>query len=117
MKRILRNLTFVLLSIVIGSFTATRALGDDLPTFSEPEVNAFVKAYAGLVDDTVAAYKASQAGDSSKLKAVESKGDALAGQVQEIMGKLKADETARFSAFIEKMAQKLDAAAQGTSGN
>jgi uncharacterized protein YxeA len=117
MKKTLRNLIFVLFSIVIGSFTTMRALGDDVPTFSEPEVNAFVKAYAELADETIAAFKASQAGDSSKLKAVESKGDELAGQVQQLMGKLKPDETERFSEFIQKIAQKLEAATQGTSGN
>lgn len=94
-----------------------RALGDDLPTFSEPEVNAFVKAYAELADETIAAYKEAKGGDSSKLQAVESKGDQLAGQVQELMGKLKADEAERFTAFVEKIAQKLEAATQATSGN
>ena len=117
MKKTLRNLIFVLLSIVIGSVTVTRTLADDLPTFSDPEVNTFVKAYSQLADETIAAYKASQAGDSSKLKAVEAKGDELADQVEQMMGKLKPDETARFSAFVQKIAQKLDTATQGTSGN
>jgi methionine synthase II (cobalamin-independent) len=86
---------------------AGRVFADDIPTFSEPEVNAFVKSYAQFADDYVVAYQAMKAGDNSKLQALHARAPALQQEAAQMSGKLKPDETATFSTFISKCVQKI----------
>jgi hypothetical protein len=55
----------ILTLVVAGSFISSRALGDDIPQFSDADLNAFVKSYAQFTSDYVDACKAVKAGDSS----------------------------------------------------
>jgi hypothetical protein len=93
-------------------FIASRVLADDLPSFSEPEVNTFVKSYAQFVDDYITAYKAAKSGDSSKVQALQAKSPELQAQGAQLVGKVKPDETEKFKAFITSCVQKILAAAQ-----
>ena len=103
----LRNLCLVIAFLAVGSFVASRALGDDLPTFSEPEVNAFVKTYAQFVIDYLDAYKAMKAGDNSKITALQAKLPELQKEAGEVAGKVKPDEAQKFQTFATGCAQKI----------
>jgi hypothetical protein len=110
MKRFLhtlRNLCLVLTVIAVGSFVAGRALGDDIPTFSDPDVNTFVKAYSQFCDDYLEAYKAVKAGDNTKITALQAKLPELQSQAAAVAGKVKPDETTKFQTFVTACAQKL----------
>ena len=99
------------LAVLALSF-AGRALTDDLPTFSDPEVNTFVKSYAQFVDDYVVAYKAMKAGDNSKLQALQAQAPQLQSEAAQLVGKVKPDETDKFKEFITSCLQKIAAVMQ-----
>ncbi|MBV8212856.1 MAG: hypothetical protein JOZ08_06475 [Verrucomicrobia bacterium] len=105
----LRNLCLALALIAVGSFVTTRALGDDIPTFSDPDVTGFVKSYAQFVDDIIDAYKAAKAGDNSKATALQAKAPELQAKAAQIAsgGKLKTDEQSKYLAFVQACNQKM----------
>jgi hypothetical protein len=103
----LRNLCLVVAFVAVGSFVASRALGDDIPTFSEPEVNTFVKTYAQFVSDYLDAYKAMKTGDNSKITALQAKLPELQSEATQVAGKVKPDEATKFSTFVSGCAQKI----------
>src|SRR5258705_3562797 len=92
----IRSLRMATLSLAtafsVFAFSA-RALADDLPTFSDPDVNTFVKNYAQFVDDYITALKAAKTGDNSKLAGVQTKAGEHQGQATQAAGKLKPDES------------------------
>ncbi len=73
----LRTLCLVFTLMVTGSFVTSRALGDDVPTFSDPDVTNFAKTYSDFVNDYIDAYKAAKAGDNSKITALQAKAPQL----------------------------------------
>jgi hypothetical protein len=93
--------------MAVGSFVTNRALGDDIPTFSDPDVTAFVKTYAQFVDDYLVAYQAVKAGDNTKITALQAKLPALQSQAAQVAGKVKPEETTKFQTFVTACAQKL----------
>jgi len=95
----------------IFAFSA-RALADDLPTFSDPDVNTFVKNYAQFVDDYITALKAAKTGDNSKLAGVQTKAGELQGQATQAAGKLKPDESDKYQKFVATCSQKITDAAK-----
>jgi biopolymer transport protein ExbD len=103
----IRNLFVILTLVVAGSFISSRALGDDIPQFSDADLNAFVKSYAQFTSDYVDACKAVKAGDNSKMTALQSKAPELQAQAAQMAGKVKADEAAKFQTFISACAQKI----------
>jgi hypothetical protein len=103
----IRNLFVILTLVATGCFISSRALGDDIPQFSDPDVTAFVKTYAQFTTDYVDACKAVKAGDSSKMAALQSKAPELQAQATQMVGKVKADEASKFQVFISACAQKI----------
>jgi hypothetical protein len=103
----IRNLSVILTLVVVGSFVSSRALGDDIPQFSDPDVTAFVKSYAQFTTDYVEACKAVKAGDNSKMTALQSKAPEIQSQAAQMAGKVKADEASKFQAFVAACAQKI----------
>ena len=108
----LTTLTKAMAVGLLTLFIAGRVLADDLPSFSEPEVNTFVKSYAQFVDDYVAAYKAAKSGDASKMQALQAKTPELQAQGAQLAGKIKPDEIDKYKGFITNCMQKIAAAAQ-----
>jgi len=100
------------LSALFVLTAADRVLAEEIPTFSAPEVNTFVKSYSDFADEYVAAYKAMKAGDRSKIQELQSKSSDLETQATQVTGKLKPDETDRFNTFITSCAQKISAVSQ-----
>src|ERR1700751_6306748 len=88
---------------------ADRVLAEDIPTFSAPEVNTFVKSYSEFTDQYVAAYKAMKAGDRSKIQELQSKSSELETEAANVTGKLKPDEADKFNTFVTSCAQKISA--------
>jgi len=84
-----------------------RLFADDIPTFSDPDVNIFVKSYAQFVIDYVDAYKAAKTGDGSKLQALQPRTRELQAQAAEIPSKIKPDEADKFSTFIDRCSEKI----------
>ena len=103
----IRNLFVILTLVVMGSFMASRVLGDDVPQFSNADVNAFVKSYTQFTNDYVDACKAVKAGDNSKMTALQSKAPELQAQAAQIAGKLSGDEATKFQTYISSCAQKI----------
>ena len=93
--------------LLVFSAMAARLFADDVPTFSDADVNTFVNAYGPFVTEYVDAYKAAKAGDNSKLQALEAKSQELQRQVPQIIGKIKPDEAEKFSAFVGQCSQKI----------
>jgi len=96
---------FVLLFLVLAF--GDRLFADDIPTFSDPDLNIFVKSYAQFVVDYVDAYKAAKTGDKSKLQALQSRTGELQAQAAEIPGQIKPDEAEKFSTFIDRCSEKI----------
>src|ERR1700724_1595943 len=93
----------------IFAFSA-RALADDLPTFSDPDVNTFVKTYAQFVDDYITALKAAKTGDNSKLAGMQAKESELQQQLAQLTqpnGKVKQDEAEKFQNFLATYKDKI----------
>ena len=102
--------------------SVTRA--DDTPTFSAPEVNDFVRDYSAFVDQGVAIMKQymedAKANDTAKMQLDMTKVQqfqAQTGNLQAkgaaLQGKLKPDETQKFTDYIQKEIKKLTDAMQG----
>jgi hypothetical protein len=93
------------LLLVITS--ANHVFADEAPTFSDPDVTAFCKDYAKFVDDYSEAYKASKAGDNSKLSDLQTKSQDLQTKAAQVAGKVKPDEAQKFQTYISSIMQKL----------
>jgi hypothetical protein len=94
------------IAFVVLSF-ASRIFADEVPTFSDPDVTAFVKNYAQFVHDYEDAYKEMKAGNNSKVQALQAKSTELQTEAGNVSTKVKPDEAQRFTDFIQKCAQKL----------
>jgi hypothetical protein len=103
----LRTLCLVFTLMVTGSFVTSRALGDDVPTFSDQDVTNFVKTYSDFVNDYIDAYKAAKAGDNSKITALQAKAPQLQAQAAQVAGKLKPEESSKFQTFVTACSQKM----------
>jgi hypothetical protein len=105
-----RSLRVVALSLATAFSVfalSVHAWADDLPTFSDPDVNTFVKTYAQFVDDYITALKAAKSGDNSKLAGVQTKAGELQTQATQAAGKLKPDESDKFQKFVADCSQKI----------
>ena len=118
-----RHLALFALPLALFALSAI-ARADDVPTFSDPDVNAYVKSYADFTDHYSADMKdymaSMKTGDTAKMQAAaakmqpdQAKAQELATKSATISGKVKPDEAAKFSAYLQKCAQKMaDAAKQ-----
>ena len=102
--------------------SVTRA--DDVPTFSAPEVNDFVKDYTTFVDqypvvmkDYMAAVKANDTAkmqeDMGKAQQFQTQAQGLQTKGAALQGKLKPEETQKFSEYMQKEVTMLTDALQG----
>ena len=82
-------------------------MGDDVPTFSDPDVTNFAKTYSQFVDDYVDACKAVKAGDNTKITALQARAPELQAQAAQVAGKLKPEESTKFQTFVTACTQKM----------
>ena len=123
-----RFLTFRRRIILFGLSLALLALigiarADDVPTFSDPAVTAYAKAYGEFTDHYSANMKeymaAVKSNDTTKMQAAaakmqpdQAKAQEMATQSATISGKVKPDEVQKFSEYLQKCAQKMTDAAK-----
>ncbi|HEX6566543.1 MAG TPA: hypothetical protein VF020_19785 [Chthoniobacterales bacterium] len=100
------------LSALFVLTAAGKVLAEEIPTFSAPEVNTFVRSYSAFADEYVAACKTMKAGDSSKIQELQSKSSELETEAAQVTGKLKPNETDKFNTFVASCAQRISAISQ-----
>ena len=95
-------------SILALQLSAFRAKADELPKFSDDEVNQFVRDYADLVTNYIKAYQAAKtkpsAFDQLKIQVQQ-----LQNEVAKVAEKLKTkpDEAQRYEQFIVNYTEKM----------
>lgn len=82
---------------------------DELPTFSDAEVNQFVSQYAAFVTKYTQAYQAAKAGNQSQFAQLKTQVKQLQDQVTKVAEKLrsKPDEAQRYEQFIADYTEKI----------
>ena len=92
----------------LGLALAAPAFADeDLPKFTDPDVTAYIKAYAEFIDQYIAAAKAAKAGDTSKMAGVDAKNQELQKMSEKLAPKLKPEEVERFSDYLSKSTERM----------
>ena len=110
---------FAPLCLVFAFFafaSVTRA--DDVPTFSDPDVTAFVRDYSTFVDQYTVVMKdymaAVKANDTAKMQAAAEKAQPYQAKAQDLQtkgatlqGKVKPEEAQKLSEYMQKEVKKL----------
>ena len=120
-----RHLGLLALSLALAclSLVGNVRADDAPPTFSDPDVTAFIKSYGEFADHYSANMKdymaAVKSGDAAKMQAGATKMQADTTKSAEIQtkasamtGKIKPDEVQKFSGYLQKCAQKMADAAK-----
>ena len=96
-------------SILVLPLCALRTQADDLPKFSDAEVNQFVSQYADLVAKYIQAYQAAKAGNPSAFDQLKTQVQQLEDEVAKVAEKLKArpEEAQRYEQFIANYTEKM----------
>ena len=82
---------------------------EDLPKFSDAEVNQFVSQYADLVTKYIQAYQAAKAGNPSAFDELKTQVKQLQDEVAKVAEKLrsKPEEVPRYEQFIATYTEKM----------
>ena len=82
---------------------------EDLPKFSDAEVNQFVSQYADLVTKYIQAYQAAKAGNPSAFDQLKTQVKQLQDEVAKVAEKLrsKPEEVPRYEQFIATYTEKM----------
>jgi hypothetical protein len=96
-------------SILALELSTLRAKADELPKFSDAEVNQFVSQYADLVTKYIQAYQAAKAGNPSAFDQLKTQVKQLQDEVAKVAEKLKTkpDEAQRYEQFIANYTEKM----------
>ncbi len=95
-------------ALALGTL-APRAQAADLPKFSDPAVNDFVKKYDDLVTTMV---KDMKANDEAKMTEDGKKQDALMADTENVQAKLKPEEADAWAKFLTSEVERLSKAMQ-----
>ena len=116
-SRLRRHFTLFGFSLVFLAFAAV-VRADDVPSFSDPAVTAFAKDYSTFVDQYAALMKdymgAVKANDTAKMQASAAKMQEFQTKVTDLQtkgaalqGKVKPDETQKFSDYMQACVKRL----------
>jgi hypothetical protein len=96
-------------SILALQLSTLRAKADELPKFSDAEVNQFVSQYADLVTKYIQAYQAAKAGNPSAFDQLKTQVKQLQDEVANVAEKLKTkpEEAHRYEQFIADYTEKM----------
>jgi predicted PurR-regulated permease PerM len=96
-------------SILALQLSTLRAKADELPKFSDAEVNQFVSQYADLVTKYIQAYQAAKAGNPSAFDQLKTQVKQLQDEVSNVAEKLKTkpEEAQRYEQFIANYTEKM----------
>jgi uncharacterized coiled-coil DUF342 family protein len=86
-----------------------RTKADELPKFSDAEVNQFVSQYADLVTKYIQAYQAAKAGNPSAFDQLKAQVKQLQDELAKVAEKLKTtpEEAQRYEQFIANYTEKM----------
>jgi gas vesicle protein len=109
MKTLTRFSIGTLVAALVVVLLPKSVWADELPKFSDAEVNQFVSQYADLVTKYIQAYQAAKAGNLSQFTQVKTQVKQLQDQVTKVAEKLrsKPDETQRYEQFITDYTEKM----------
>jgi hypothetical protein len=97
--------------IVLALFTAgalvKSTLGDEIPRFIDPQVNAFVDAYIQFVNDYVEVCQETRHGNATKLAPLQVRASELQARAAEMPSKLKPEEVGHYQVFIWTYNRKM----------
>ena len=96
-------------SIFALELSTLRTKADELPKFSDAEVNQFVSQYADLVTKYIQAYQAAKAGNPSAFDQLKTQVKQLQDEVAKVAEKLKTkpEEAQRYEQFIANYTEKM----------
>ena len=96
-------------SILALQLSTLRAKADELPKFSDAEVNQFVSQYADLVTKYIQAYQTAKTGNPSAFDQLKTQVKQLQDEVAKVAEKLKTkpDEAQRYEQFIADYTEKM----------
>lgn len=96
-------------SILALALSALPAKADELPKFSDAEVNQFVSQYADFVTKYIQAYQAAKTGNPAALEQLKTQVQQLQDEVPKVAEKLKAkpEEAQRYEQFIATYTEKM----------
>ncbi|HEX6563909.1 MAG TPA: hypothetical protein VF020_06475 [Chthoniobacterales bacterium] len=96
-------------SIFTLALSALPTKADELPKFSDAEVNQFVSQYADFVTKYIQAYQAAKTGNPAAFEQLKTQVQQLQDQVAKVAEKLKAkpEEAQRFEQFIADYTEKM----------
>ena len=96
-------------SILALQLSSLRAKADELPKFSDAEVNQFVSQYADLVTKYIQAYQAAKAGNPTAFDQLKTQVKQLQDEVANVAEKLKTkpEEAHRYEQFIADYTEKM----------
>jgi uncharacterized protein (DUF3084 family) len=96
-------------SILTSALSTLPTKADELPKFSDAEVNQFVSQYADLVTKYIQAYQAAKAGNAAAFDQLKIQVQQLQEEVAKVAEKLKAkpEEAQRYEQFIASYTEKM----------
>jgi hypothetical protein len=96
-------------SILLLALSTLPIKADELPKFSDAEVNQFVSQYADFVAKYIQAYQAAKAGNPAAFDQLKTQVQQLQDDVAKVAEKLKAkpEEAQRYEQFIATYTEKM----------
>ena len=86
---------------------AVPVFADHVPTFSDPEVNAYVQSWSEFVRDYDAATASFKTTDRSKVLTFLSRAQVLQAQASQVVLKVKLDERQRFMQYMMQCSKNI----------
>ena len=101
--------TVLIASILTLALSTLPIKADELPKFSDAEVNQFVSQYADFVAKYIQAYQAAKAGNPAAFDQLKTQVQQLQDEVAKVAEKLKAkpEEAQRYEQFIASYTEKM----------
>jgi hypothetical protein len=96
-------------SILALALSTLPTKADELPKFSDAEVNQFVSQYADFVTKYIQAYQAAKAGNPAAFDQLKTQVQQLQDEVTKVAEKLKTkpEEAQRYEQFIASYTEKM----------
>jgi hypothetical protein len=96
-------------SILTLALSALPTNADELPKFSDAEVNQFVSQYSDFVTKYIQAYQAAKTGNPAAFEQLKTQVQQLQDEVAKVAEKLKAkpEEAQRYEQFIANYTEKM----------
>jgi uncharacterized protein (DUF3084 family) len=96
-------------SMLMLALSTLPTKADELPKFSDAEVNQFVSQYAEFVTKYIQAYQAAKAGNAAAFDQLKTQVQQLQDEVAKVAEKLKTkpEEAERYEQFIASYTEKM----------